>query len=201
MHRAIFFPAILIMLLGPISPLPAVADEATLVAGRTLAEYTEQLQSEDRVVRLRAARSLAPFGEDAGDVLREALDHKDAAVRFVAAEQLGRLGGDALEASVGRLCELAEDESSHAVRIAASFALCRHGLFDMHLPLLVETLDYPERGMACTAAFLIGEIGPDAKGAEASLAQAAEKNQPGIKGGDYHLGGAAKNALRKIRAQ
>ena len=66
---------------------------------------------------------------------------------------------------------------------------------------MIETLDDPERGMACTAAYLIGEIGPDAKEAEASLQRTYEKNQPGQSEGDYHLGGAAQNALRKVRAQ
>ena len=183
--------------LWPLTPVRG--QQVTEVAGYTLADYAEQIQSEDRVIRLRAARSLAPFGDAAGELLLESLDHQDAAVRFIAAENLGRLGGDPLEEAVGRLCELAEDESSHAVRLAASFALCRHGLDDMHLPFLIETLDYPERGMACTAAFLIGEIGPDAKAAQRALEKAFEANRPGARGGDYHLGGAAQNALRKIR--
>ena len=184
-----------------VSFTPLAAKEVTLVAGHTVDDYVEQLQSEDRVVRLRAARSLGPFGAAAGKALRQALDHDDAAVRFIAAEQLGRIGGDSLEAAVGRLCELADDESSHAVRLAASFALCRHGLYDMHLPLLIESLDYPERGTACTAAYLLGEIGPDAKGAQGPLEQTFEKNRPGGSEGDYHLGGAALNALRKIRGE
>lgn len=179
---------------------PTRGQPITEVAGYTLADYAEQIQSEDRVIRLRAARSLAPFGDAAGEILLKSLDHEDAAVRFIAAEQLGRLGGDALEAAVGRLCELAEDESSHAVRLAASFALCRHGLDDTHLPLLIETLDYPERGMACTAAYLIGEIGPYGKAAQKALEKAFEANRPGAPGGDYHLGGAAQNALRKLRS-
>ena len=66
---------------------------------------------------------------------------------------------------------------------------------------MIETLDYPERGMACTAAYLIGEIGPYGKGATAALEQTFEKNRPVRKEGDYHLGGAALNALRKIRGE
>jgi HEAT repeat protein len=184
---------------------PSVADEVpvekvvTSVAGLTLDQCAEQMGSEDRVVRLRAVRTLAPFGAAAAEVLRDALDHEDAAVRFVAAEQLGRLGGDSLEAAVGRLCELVKDESSHAVRLAASFALCRHGLLDENLPLLLESLDFPERGMACTAAYLIGEVGPEAaEAAEGPLKRTAEANRAGEKQGDYHLGGAANHALQKI---
>lgn len=176
------------------------AGNETEIAGRTLQACSEQLQSEDRVTRLRAARSLAPFGASAADILEQALDHEDAAVRFIAAQQLGRIGGDALESCVGRLCELADDESSRAVQLAASYALCRHGLDDMHLPRLIESLEYPERGMACTAAFLIGEIGADADAAVTSLERAKEQNRPGGSG-DYHLGGAAASALQKIRGR
>ena len=67
------------------------------------------------------------------------------------------------------------------------------------LPLLVETLAYPERGTACSAAELIGRIGPDAAAAIAPLEAAYSKHRPGAKGGDYHIGGAALNALRKLR--
>ena len=192
-------PWLMIACLIPIAS--ATAEEVAEVAGHTVNQYVDQLQSEDRVLRLRAARSLGAFGPAAGQALREALDHDDAAVRFVAAEHLGRIGGDSLEAAVGRLCELAEDESSHAVRLAASFALCRHGLYDMHLPRMIESLRYPERGMACTAAYLIGEIGPDAKDAQSALEQTLEENRPGGSEGDYHLGGAAINALRKLRGE
>ncbi|MGI9472410.1 MAG: HEAT repeat domain-containing protein [Rubripirellula sp.] len=178
------------------SPLPG--EEVDTVAGHSLEHYVDQLPSADRVVRLRAARSLLPFGDRAGEALRAALDHEDPAVRYIAAESLGRIGGDALEQSVGRLCELAEDESSHAVRVAASFALCRHGLTDPHLDLMIETLDYPERGMACNTAFLIGEIGPDASEAKEALQRTLDQNRPGGKVGDYHLGGSALNALRKL---
>jgi HEAT repeat protein len=131
--------------------------------------------------------------------MRQALDHEDAAVRYIVAEQLGHLGDESLEAAVGRLCELARDESSLAVRLAASFALCRHGLLDEHLPLLIQSLEHPERGMACSAAYLIGEIGPDAaKAAEGPLKRTVEANRAGANQGDYHLGGAASSALRKL---
>jgi hypothetical protein len=66
---------------------------------------------------------------------------------------------------------------------------------------MIETLQYPERGMACTAAFLIGELGADAKEAEPALRRMYEQNKPGQKQGDYHRGGAAMNALRKIRSR
>ena len=158
-----------------------------------------KLNDENRVVRLRAARSLGAFGVAAGDALRESLTHDDAAVRYLAAENLGRIGGKPLEQAKARLTDLAEDETSLAVRLAASYALCRAGLVDQHLPLLIETLRYPERGTACSAAELIGNIGPSAAAAIKPLEEVHEKNRPGAKGGDYHVGGAAMNALRKLR--
>lgn len=199
MNRIVFGPSVWLMVFLSFSSQGLADEEKPLVAGRTLSQYADQLQSEDRVVRLRAARSLGPFGQPAGRLLIETLEHEDPAMRYLAAEQLGRLGGDSLEAAVGRLCELAGDESSLAVRLSASFALCRHGLDDMHLPLLIESLDYPERGMACTAAYLIGEIGSPAISAVPALERTLEKNRPGTKSGDYHLGGAVINALRKIQ--
>jgi hypothetical protein len=191
---------ITILPLSLLYPGGAWADDSPTVAGRTVDQYAAELNAQDRVVVLRAAKSLGAFGAVAGETLRESLDHQDAAVRYIAAEHLGRIGGKPLETSIERLCELAADESSLAVRLAASFALCRNGLTDDHLPLLIETLDYPERGMACSAAALIGMIGPQAAAAIGPLETVYEKNRPGAKGGDYHVGGAAMNALRKVRA-
>ena len=171
------------------------------IAGRSVEDYAVELNDENRVVRLRAARSLGAFGFTAGDTLRAALAHEDAAVRYIAAEHLGRIGGKPLEQAKSQLTKLAKDESSLAVQLAASFALCRAGLVDQHLPLLIETLRYPERGTACTAAELIGNIGPTAAAATRTLQEVHAKNRPGVKGGDYHIGGATSNALRKLRPE
>ena len=176
-------------------------EETQLVAGRTVDDYAAQINDDDRVVRLRAIKSLGAFGAAAGEVFSESLGHDDAAVRYIAAVHLGGIGGEPLENSKTRLSELAADETSLAVRLAASYALCRAGLLDQHLPLLIKTLDYPERGTACSAAELIASIGPSAAAAIQPLEAVYEKNRPGVKGGDYHIGGAAMNALRKIRIQ
>lgn len=178
------------------------AEPPAEVAGRTVEQYAEALSDSDRVVRLRAAKSLGAFGAAAGGPLRKALVHDDPAVRYTAAAHLGRIAGEPLEAATERLQELAGDESSPAVQMAASFALCRSGKTAMqnHLPLLVERLDYPERAMACSAAMLIGDLGPAATAAIEPLQKTYDANRPGSSG-DYHLGGAAKNALRKIQPQ
>lgn len=183
-------------------PVAGRAESPAKVAGRTVEQYADQLSDSDRVVRLRAAKSLGAFGAAAGRPLRKALGHDEPAVRYTAAVHLGRIGGEPLEAATERLSELAKDKSSKAVQMAASFALCRCGeqRMEEHLPLLIERLDYPERGMACSAAMLIGDLGPAAKAAVEPLQATYEANRPGSPG-DYHLGGAAKNALRKIQPQ
>ncbi|MFK8113313.1 MAG: HEAT repeat domain-containing protein [Rubripirellula sp.] len=173
--------------------------ETKSVAGKTLQQNLELLAGTERAVRLRAIRSIGLFGQPAGDALLTALDHQDAAVRYIAAEHLGRLGGEALEKAKARLRELADDESSLAVRTAASYALCRGGDLDKHLPLLIKTLDYPERGMVCSTAALLAKIGPPAKAAIGPLEKVHAQHRSGVKGGDYHIGGAAMNALREIR--
>jgi HEAT repeat protein len=179
----------------------SVAEDPTTVAGRSIQDYAVQLDDADRVIRLRAVKSLGAFGAAAAEPLQRALDHSDAAVRYTAAVHLGRIGGPSLESAEQRLQQLADDESSLAVRMAASFALCRAGSLEKHLPLLVETLNFPERGMACSAAELIGQIGPPAAAAIEPLQRVYQKHRPGAQGGDYHIGGAAQNALRKLNLQ
>jgi HEAT repeat protein len=179
----------------------AIAQQPTTIAGRTIADYTAQLDDDDRVVRLRAVKSLGAFGEAAGEALISALDHDDKAVQYTAAVHLGRIGGKPLQDAQGQLEQVAKDKDSLAVRMAASFALCRGGATEQYLPILIEGLQYPERGMVCGAAELLGMLGPAAAAAVEPLQQAYEQNRPGVKGGDYHIGGAAMNALRKIQGQ
>lgn len=171
------------------------------VAGRTVADYQAEIESDDRVVRLRALKSLGAFGPRAAAAIRGALEHDDPAMRYTAAVQLGSMGGEPLEESLDTLQRLAAEDRSHGVRMAASYALCAEGRLEAHLPMLIESLEYPERGMACSAAELLSQLGGDAVDAVPALQAAYEKHRPGAKGGDYHIGGAAMNALRKIRGE
>lgn len=171
------------------------------VAGKTIEQYASDLASPDRVVRLRAVKSLGAFGPSAGDALQQALDNDDKAVQYTAAVQLGRIEGKPLQAAKERLEEIATDKESLALRVAASFALCRAGQIDQHLPVMIKALKYPERGMVCSTAELLGMLGSDAQAAIKPLEAAYEKNRPGAKGGDYHIGGATMNALRKIKGE
>ena len=195
MIRIFFFASVLACSSGWV-----VADSSSehTIAGRTIADYHSQVDDENRVVRLRAVRSLAAFKSAAIDELTKALDHQDAAVRYLAAEALGDIGQAASPQAQQRLTEMAKNDPSRAAKNAASYALCRFGLVDEHLPQLIESLAYPERGMVCSTAELIGKIGPSAAAATKTLQQMTIDHAPGGKG-DYHIGGAATNALRKIQ--
>lgn len=168
------------------------------IAGRTLGDYQSDLASEDRVVRLRAIKSAGAFGSPAGEMLGDALEHSDAAVRYVAAIHLGGIGGETLQGAKEPLQKLSDSDDSKAVRMAAAYALCELGLLEEHLPTLIAMLEHPNRGTACSAAELIGALGSDAGAAIDALEKTYQANRPGD-GGDYHLGGAVQNALRKVR--
>lgn len=177
----------------------ASASDSPKIAGRTVDEYEQDLQDEDRVVRCSAARTLGAFGEAAGLALTKALEHEDAAIRYLAAAHLGRIGGKPLSDAKKPLGELFEKDKSPAVRLAAAYALAAAGEADQPLRLMIERLASPERAMACSAAELLGQLGATASPALSALEKARDENLPGGSG-DYHLGGAATEAMRKIRA-
>jgi len=178
----------------------ANADEPQKIAGRELPHYQSQLDSDNRVVRLAAAKTLGAFGEAAGPALATALKHEDPGVRYTAAVHLGRIGGDPLKKATAPLLKMRNDASSLAGQQAAAFALCRSGSIDGHLSLLIERLSYPERAMACSAAELLGMIGPPAAPALETLEKVKQDN-PATGKGDYHLGAAAGHAIEKIQSE
>ncbi len=182
------------------SAMPLAYAETPTVAGLTLKECVALLDDEDRTVRCRAVRTLARFEDEASKPLAAALDHTDAAVRYLAAVELGRIGGDGLQKATEKLEQLLGDEQSQAVQMAAAYALCRSGKLDEPLDFLIARLDAEERGMACSAAELIGEVGPAAARAVPALEQARDAERPGG-GSVYHVDRAAAHALRKVQPE
>lgn len=180
--------------------VPLAFAEPPTVTGLTLKECVELLDDEDRTVRCRAVRTLAGFEQAAAVPLAKALTHADAAVRYLAAVELGRIGGEGLQRCTEELEKLVTDERSRAVQMAAAYALCRSGKLDEHLDLLMARLDDDERGMACSAAELIGEIGPAAARAVPALEKARDTQRPGG-GSVYHVDRAAAHALRKVQPE
>jgi len=163
------------------------------VAGRTLGEWTAELsKSQNEIARLRAVKTLGAFGEQAAAALTLALSDRSAAVRYWAASELGDQGV-ARKTAIPALRKMMQEQFI-GLRISAAYALCRFGNVKQGLPVLIEALKYPERGVANSAADFLARIGPPAVDAVDALTQAA-KHQ------DYHVRGAAKEALRRIRGK
>jgi len=169
---------------------PATA-EAPQVAGRTLAEWTDDLKSDNELVRLRATLSLGAFREPAVSALTAALEDPSDGVRYWAASELGDIG-PAAKPALARLRKL-NKEKFIGLRIAAAYALCRLGELDAGLPTLTTALESPERGISNSAVDFLARVGPPAKAAIGPLEQAAKQHD------DYHVRGAALEALRRIR--
>lgn len=217
--RMIFVTTLLVALM-PVFGSSAVADTPAgaetqstggfKIAGKSAAQWAADLDqpspitTEHRIIRLRAAHSLVAAGRYSDDdgakkILVGLLEDDDAAIRYVAAVGLGDIGGSTLADANKILVAIVEKDTSRAAQMAAAYALCKSDKVDQYLPNLTQRLSYPERGMVCSAAELIGKIGPTAKEAKKDLMTVYEANKAGGKG-DYHVGGAAKNALRKIGA-
>ena len=190
------------ILIWPLLLVPATQTDAPKkVAGRTLAEFTAELESPNVFVRLRAAKSLRAFGKSAVPALSKALQDKNNGVQYWAASHLGDIGSAPKEA-VAILRKL-EAGKHPATAMAAAYALCRIEKPKDHIKLLIGRLDYPERGMACSAAEFLGRLGQDGRPAVPALEAAYHRHnkKPGEanKGNtDYHICGASQNALRQI---
>ena len=166
------------------------ADSINVVAGRSLADWSAELQSSSPVARRRAVLSVGAFGKNAVPVLTKALSHDDEVVRYWAASELGDLGDDA-KSAVEALRKLL-GEKSIGVRIAAGYALCRIGQVEEGLPTLLEGLKHNERGVWNSSADFLARIGPPAKAAIPTLEEAG-------KGGADHIADISNEALWRIR--
>lgn len=169
------------------------ADPVSRVAGRALAEWQSELDSSVRTRRLRAILTLPVFGDAAVQPLGAALGHADPAVRYWAASGLGDLAHKASRTREihGALQQMLKHKSV-GLQISAAYALCRLGHMKQGLPVLTRALEHSQRGVACSAADFLARIGPPAAAAVGPLQQAVRHK-------DYHVKGAALEALRQIR--
>ncbi|MFM9963927.1 MAG: sulfatase-like hydrolase/transferase [Planctomycetaceae bacterium] len=166
------------------------AESINTVAGRSLADWSVELQSSSPVARRRAVLSIGAFGKSAVPTLMQALGHEDEVVRYWAASELGDLG-DAAQPALKALRTL-HGEQSIGVRIAAAFALCRVGQVEEGLPTLLTGLRDKERGVWNSSADFLARIGPPAKGAIPTLEEEAKR-------GADHIADICNEALRRIR--
>ena len=171
---------------------PAAAPKS--VAGRSLAEWSAELDAKSRTRRLRAALTLPSFGVDAVKPLVKALEHDDPGVVYWAASGLGDLAHKSAHTKpVLRRLKGLMGHKAVGVRLSAAYALSRLGETGSGIGVLAKGLEHPHRGVACSAADFLARIGPPAANAVAAL-QAAAKHK------DYHVKGAANEALKRIRA-
>ena len=166
------------------------ADSINVVAGRSLVDWSAELQSTSPVVRRRAVLSVGAFGSRAVPELTKALSHDDAIVRYWAASELGDLGEDA-KAAIEPLRKLL-GEKSIGMRIAAGYALCRIGQVEEGLPSLLEGLKHNERGVWNSSADFLARIGPPAKAAIPTLEAEGKREAD-------HIADICNEALRRIR--
>jgi uncharacterized sulfatase len=161
------------------------------IAGRSLADWSAELQSPSPVVRRRAVLSMGAFGRGAVSEVTKALAHEDAVVRYWAASALGDLGDEAK--SVIEPLRKVHGEKPIGVRIAAAYALCRIGQVEEGLPTLLEGLKDETRGVWNSSADFLARIGPPAKAAIPTL------ETEGKRGAD-HIADICNEALLRIRA-
>jgi HEAT repeat protein len=170
---------------GSLPPASAETKEST-VAGRSLNGWAADLNNPDAVTRLRAVRSLQCFEAAAVPQLTAALRDQDAGVRAAAACALGELGPLARDAHIA-LRRLLDERSGADLYVA--FALCRLGDRDRALAVLCEALGHSTRGVATTAAELLGR---------AEVTEALPALTRALAHSDYHVQGAATHAIARI---
>ena len=178
------------LLLAP-PPDPPAGDSTgpATVAGRTADQWAADLTSDARPARGRAALSLRAFGPAGAPLLADALTNDDEAVRFWAAEGLGMTpDAPAVKDARGDLLLMAVDGGT-AERLAAAFALGAMGEPDAALPVLLDGLDHPSRGVAVTAADFLARLGKTAAPAGETLKKAA------LTHADYHVRYRSAQAL------
>lgn len=176
------------------------ASVAKKVAGRTLAEWQVDLSSTNEIVRLRAVKSLGPFGMSAVTILQKCLSDESDAVQYWAADHLGSIGPKVSKSKsranvVDSLEAIIKASPEKAVSMAAAYALFKVDAKEEHLDLVIKRLSHGERGMACSAAEFLGKIGSPAKSALPELQKKYKEH------GDYHVRGACLNAIRKIKGE
>ena len=181
----------------------APASLESRVAGRTFNQWAEQLKSSDVTAQRRAALTIGLFGKAVQSTLLGMLDHQDASVRYWAASSVGDLAPQ-LELSDRQVTQLQGmlADPNRGPRMAAAYALARCGHPQNALTLLRQVMESGKRGDACTAAELLGKVGAraevDYSHQQSLLARMKSEQAKQSRGGDYHIRGAIKNAIRKI---
>ncbi len=112
--------------------------------------------------RLGAIAASASSGIDSLTKLIEAMSDADEAIRYWGATGIGNIGTPAKDAAAKAMATALSDKSS-AVRTAAARALCRMGLPDEALPILIQELTKGAQWERLHAANALDEIDEQAR--------------------------------------
>jgi len=131
----------------------------------------QQPGSGDLLDQLSEVAMLASDSDPANrDKLKEALNDKDAGVRYWGAIGLGNLSEKASRASNSLRKRLKDD--APVVRVAAARALCRMGEDDTGVPVLIQELGSEHQWVRLHAATVLDNIGDMARPAVPALKEA-----------------------------
>ena len=136
------------------------------------------------VKRISETALLASEGPTAMPRLIEALEDKDAAVRYWAATGLGNIGVSA-SAAAPRLTQLLKTETSSVVRTAAARALCMFDKPDAALPTLVKELQDGAQWERLHAAIVLDQIDDQARPVIAEMHKALKPRTDLYANGKY----------------
>lgn len=141
-------------------PEPIIARRAKEVGS----EYAilRQANSDEYNQRLRAIAAAASEGDSALPKLLEAARDDDSAIRYWAAVGIGNIGESAKSKAAALMHDTLSDDSS-AVRTAAARALCRMGLPNQALPVLIKEMTTGQQWERLQAAIVLDEIDEQAR--------------------------------------
>ena len=138
----------------------------------------DQLSAE--VAKVSAAASDGP---SALPILKNALNHDDAAVRYWGAVGIGNIGSEAASAKDAAIASL--DDDSLVVRVAAARALCRLGEEKQALPVLTDVLENGAQWERLHAAIVLDEIDEQARPVLDAMHQALKPRKNLYANGKY----------------
>jgi uncharacterized sulfatase len=143
-----------------------------LIPEAIIAERAKTLGSEYAILRQADAEQYnaqlgdiavaASSGLSALDQLIHAAGDQDSAIRYWAATGIGNIGGPAKELGAAAMNKLLSDPSS-AVRTAAARALCRMGMPEKALPVLIHEMSTGAQWERLQSAIVLDEIDDQAR--------------------------------------
>ncbi len=174
---------------GDDAPAPPVAPPVAQYEGKSAAEWTSDLASEDVKLRQKAAYALFKMGPDAKSAassLVKAIRDADPYVRTTSAKALDKLGPDAVRSAAADLASEMFDERQEVRREAASLLWRLAPLAADVVPELTKALASADEVVRAKAAWCLSNAGAAGKPALEALAKAAGDPVEDVRKGAAH---------------